>query len=239
MKHILIGIIVLFMVPMTVSGQASGYAWGIQGGPSFVRQNWESRSRSVAVQYHADLYIDSYNEGDPNSLYASIGYHVRGSADKRNFYILNGNWTSFAPNKYLFYNISAELGVKKRVLNDNRWNPYYGFGLRAEYTIKTNLNVYNDLNDQFLVPVYASDVFVRPFNYGISFVGGMEFPLAELYEGFASVRISQDFSRQYYQPAIPGVITDQYGNMRSLGEINARNTSIELSVGIRIFRIRE
>ena len=222
-----------------VLSQSSGYAWGVKVGPSLITQKWKSYNRALTTQYHADIFIDSYNEESANSLYGQLGYHIRGSSDRSAYHIINGQSFKTHVNKYLFENIVLELGFKKRNLWQDKITSILGFGIRGEYTIGTNLNEFEAINDQYTLPVYAIDAFVKPFNYGMSLLAGIEYPIADLYEIFATLSFAQDFSRQYYQPPVPGFFNDQYGNRRSIGDVTAYNTSIELSVGIRIYRIRE
>ncbi len=231
------------------SGQKTitqGYVWGVKGGGSYLTQKGHYRTGGTTIGWHADIFYDSYSSESANSLYFQLGYHQRGSglsiSYRNSLHNIQIPSLRLDNPRFLYYNASVEAGVKKRYPFGEKFKTYMGLGLRGAYTFGTNLEKYRAINEEYKAPIYPSENFVRHYQYGVSLLGGMEFPLAsELYEGFVELRLCQDMSIQYFQPGIPGGgFRDPYTNeQRDLPEISARNFSIELSTGIRIFRVYE
>ena len=223
-----------------------GYVWGVKGGPSYLTQKGHYRTGGSAYGWHGDLFYDSYSSESSNSVYFQLGYHQRGAGLSR--YYLGNLHNIQLPRlrldnpRFLYHNVALEAGVKKRYKVTEALKAYFGIGLRGEYTLKTDLQKYAAINEEYKAPIYPAENFVRHYQYGITMSVGAEFPLAEgLYEGFGELRLCQDLSTQYYQPPIPGAgYRDPYtGEQRDLNEISARNFTIELSFGLRIFRVYE
>ena len=59
-------------------------------------------------------------------------------------FVSSGNLFNAPTQEYIFNNVSLTLGAKdkKEVSQDAYF--YYGLGVRGEYTISTNLNVYRE-----------------------------------------------------------------------------------------------
>ncbi len=248
-KALRLFLVLLVFLPFAGSTQKTitqGYVWGIKAGPSYMKQRGHYRTAGSAFGWHADLFYDSYNSTSPNSLYFQLGYHERGAGLTR-FYL--GNLQNLQlPRlrldnpKFLYRNAALETGIKKRYELGDRWKGYLGFGLRGEYTFDTNLDKYAAFNEEYKAPIYPAENFVKHYQYGFTILCGAEFTIwEEQYEGFTELRINQDLSNQYFQPTLPGAgFRDPYtGELHDLNEIGARNLTIELSFGLRIFRVYE
>lgn len=218
--------------------QDGGFAFGVKGGLSGGIQKWNSIERDPLLKYHGIIYIESIAEDRPVGIFAQAGYHVRGSALRnRNFVnALNGQIFRPSTREFRFNNLALALGFKNK-LDLNGQTAYYLLGLRGEYTISTNLNIYDEFNLQNpSYGIYPYSQFVRKINYGVIFGGGLEWMFADLVGGIAELTINPDFSRQYEQPSIPNVIDPYTGNTRTISERIVRNITIELTVGIRLLR---
>jgi len=221
-----------------------GYIWGLKGGPTLMRQAGHYRTRGTAYGYHLALYYESYDSRSPSQIYAQLGYHQRGSSLTRFYFgslknIANKAFQFDNP-KFIYHNASLQIGIKNSRQLHDQLSGYVGIGLRGEYTFNTNLDAYAKVNEEYGFPVYPDPALLRPFLYGFSLLLGTTLwkfdPLQ--YEAFAELGIHQDISPQYYQPPLRGRFVDPYtGQAQTLNEIKMRNFSIELSVGVRIYRL--
>lgn len=206
---------------------AQGFYFGPKGGLSVGLQDWNGFEKDPLFAYHGDIFIESLDPNLTGSLYASIGYHVRGSATR----IRNSLYT-FSQG-FRFNNISVALGAKRRIKTIGNSRTYYHIGIRAEYTIGTNLSEIANSPYRLYLPF---DDFTNKFTYGINGGAGYEFVLNEFVLPFVELNISPDLSFQYRQDPIPNVENPYTGALTVLPERTIRNFSIELSVGFKFLR---
>ena len=217
--------------------QAQGFYFGVKGGPSLGIQQWNGIDQDPLIAYHVDAFIES-NEADAQafSVFAQLGYHVKGSAIRNTrFNLNNGGIYNLPTQEFQFRNAVLTLAGKKRLNFRGDFVPFYAFGVRGEYTINTNLSDYEEANNVLLSRFFPTDFYVNRFQYGIYLSGGLEFALSELVGGAVELSLNPDFSRQYFQPAL-GNITDPFrpGQNRTVPERSIRNVTIELSVALRL-----
>ena len=222
-----------------VDGQS--YAFGVKGGLLAGLQQWEGQDRSLQFKSHGVLFLESAEEGELYSIFGEAGFHQRGSARRNNRFVNpSGNFFDAPTEEYIFNNVSLTLGAKsKKELNDAIL-AYYGLGIRGEYTVSTNLDVFREQFEEIYGPNvlvgYPIEEFVRKWNYGITVMGGFEWHMTEFIAGLAELRVSPDFSAQYLQPPIANAYDPYTGNTRSYNEQKAVNISIELTIGFRFLR---
>ncbi|HMQ06713.1 MAG TPA: hypothetical protein PKC30_05395 [Saprospiraceae bacterium] len=210
---------------IVLSGQS--FYFGPKGGLGLNIQQWNGFQRQPLIVPFGDIFIESYDEESPSSLFAQIGYHTRGSAIR----VLNLVGGSFS-NSFRFNNLVLAAGAK-RVLNVNApTRPYYLVGIRGEYTLSTNLHEY----EQQMSTFYPFDFYVNKFNYGLTAGGGFEFDFQDLVGGFIEITVNPDVSFQYDQPPIPNVRNPFTGNLETLRERRIRNVSLEVTIGLRFLR---
>ncbi len=211
----------------------NGFVWGIKGGLTGGQQSWNGSNTNILLRYHGAMYIESLNSEAKSAVYAQLGYHVRGSAFRYfgNYTLPNGQAFRPLSTTYAFRNASLALGMKKIKPVNDKINYYYGFAVRGDYTINTNLPSLEDkLGSYFLVKEY-----VRPWNYGASVSGGAQIELTKLIGAFAEISVHPDFSRQYYSP--PALVYNVYtGNNEPSSERAIRNLSFEVTLGFRFLR---
>lgn len=225
--------IAIALIVMVQFGYAQTFIFGPKLGPSLSFQQWNGVQREALLTGHAAAFIETYNEGDPSSLFASFGYHQRGTAERGFATNVFANETYRRTLKYKFHNLSLMLGAK-RILNlEAKAKPFYTIGVRAEYTLKTNLDRFDDSP---YVLYFPNNFFVNKFNYGVSAGGGFQYQLSELVGGTVELTISPDVSKQYEQQQIPDVIDPRGGNTRTLQEQNVRNMTVEVSFSLRFLR---
>ena len=217
---------------------AQGFYFGLKGGPSLGIQQWNSFEQDPLLAYHVDAFIES-NEEDAQafSVFAQLGYHVKGSALRNQRAFLPGNEVFRIPTReFQFRNAVLTLAGKKRLNFDGNFVPFYAFGVRGEYTINTNLDEYEEANRLFN-NFYPTDIFVNRFQYGVYLAAGLELALGEAAGATVELSVNPDFSRQYFQQPL-GNIIDPFrpGQTRSVPERSIRNITFELSVGIRLLR---
>ena len=218
---------------------SQSYYFGLKGGPSFGYQKWETYNQSPVLTYHVSTFIESYSDINPmNALYAQLGFHNRGSALRGALGYTYDDVIYRLPTKnFIFKNISLALGAKRRHEFRDNIDYFYSFGLRAEYTIGTNLEDFTIFNQRQSIPYYPDDLFVKKFLYGAQVGGGLEFAISELIEGLFELTINPDLSNQYDQPQI-GSIIDPYrpANTITIDRRRIKNTTIEVTFGIRFMR---
>jgi hypothetical protein len=213
---------------------AQSYWFGIKGGGAMISQSWgtgfgSSGSSDLGFGPCGDIFVESYDEENKGSLYASLGYHSRGSAIQ--FTSITSDFS--ARQTFLFNTASLELGAKKPFFLGGKFDPYFTVGVRGGYTMNTNLDNYLKFNSLY----YPSNAFVQKWNYGFSAGGGFESRLSDMIRYFVDVQISPDLSYQYIQPPLFNV-PDPWDTSRkiNLDERQAKNLSIELKVGIRFLK---
>lgn len=231
LKRTICILIAISHVPVLV-GQS--YWFGAKGGGSLAYQSWGDGSfggsinRNPLLALHGDVFVESYDELNKGSLYASAGYHTRGSSIL--FQSINNPFTTFQGFK--FHNAVLELGAKKPFTVGKEYNIHAFVGVRGEYTFATNLSDYAGFSSLF----YPVDEFVRKINYGISFGGGFTHSLSDLVELIGEISLMPDLSFQYEQPPIPFVVDPFTGQLVNLGLRQVRNLTIEFKVGMRFLR---
>lgn len=238
MKHLLVLFLFLGLSLNTAFAQddepiVGGTQWGFKAGGTLGTQRGLGGNQPL-IRYHGVAFLES-GGNENSSLYMALGYHARGSA-QRGFFNNGTNSIRFHQN-HVFHNVGLSLGVKKKSDYRNDAKYFYSFAMRGEWTVKTNLP-YVDLDDpsKSTGSGYFSllDNYVRRLNWGMDIGGGFEKKLSELTVGFIEFTISPDLSRQY---RLIGGLTyrDFLGNIQTLPSQEARNLSIELSVGIRFW----
>lgn len=212
----------------TVSATAQSFWFGPKLGGTMTFQRWNNFSPNPLLTPAYDIFIESYSESSPSALFASVGYHTRGSGIRAISFLGDPLGTQ----GFKFNNIVLELGGKRFLTTENRANAYYMIGVRGEYTVSTNLEQY----ERFLNPFYPHNDFVEKIVYGASVGGGIEYSFGEFYHGFLEVSIGPDFANQYFQPPINNVIDPYTGMTTNLSERQIRNVSIEIRAGLKLLR---
>ena len=214
-----------------ISENFGQYFLGVKGGMGLNMQKWNSYERDILFTPSIDVFSES-NDDEINKLYALLGYHTRGSA------VRGFGFNTFNP--YRFNNLVFEVGGKRMVTVDKKYNGYYMLGLRAEYTISTNLEGRTNNSIYNLV----SDVYVNKFNYGVSVGGGFEMKLNEHKIVFFELSVHPDLSKQYEQLE---TLTIENPNPVAGGPFpspqfitivpqEVRNVALELKIGIKFLR---
>jgi len=209
--------------------QAQSFYFGPKIGPTIGLQQWGGFERDPLFTYHGSLFIESFDEENFGSLYAQLGYHIRGSSifDRFNSFVGTRN-------KFEFRNLSLQLGVKRKIPGFGNKKAYYLFGIRFEYTLSTNLVDFEPQNA--IWPVYPFEVFVNKFNYGVNIGGGWEFPADKFFIPFIEINIAPDLSLQYQQPPLGNLTNPNTGQNFNLSERSVRNLTFEISFGIKFLR---
>ncbi len=216
---------------------AQSYAFGVKGGLTLGTQKWNSFERDPLLKYNFIAFIESAEETGAFSVFAQLGYHVKGSAIRiRGNNILGGTFK--LAEQFEFQNLSLVLGGKQRYeLPGGRAKAYYLLGIRGDYTVATNLSDFKEFNEQNPTSaIFPFEQFVQKLNYGVTVGGGFEFPFSEFIAGILEFTVNPDFSKQYNQPPIPNVYDPFTMNNRTIPERAIRNITLEISLGIRFLR---
>lgn len=242
MQRLIILFFSLLLISPGLQAQSGGSYFGVKGGLTVGSQQWNTFDRDPLLGYHGVLSIESLPEQGKFSLFAQVGYHVKGSAIRSTIWgnPFNGGFNTIPPRKFEFYNASLVIGAKQRFTQMGNTRVYYLFGIRGDFTIDTNLDEYNrfvELNPTFagVYPIDSYD-FIRRINYGFTAGGGFEFPFSDYIDGILEFTVNPDFSLQYQQPPIPNVLDPFTGNTRTIGERKIRNLTFEITVGARFLR---
>ena len=201
-------------------------------------QQGSSIANNPMFRYHGVGYIETASEENESALYAQLGYHVKGGAQRgaigRSFF--DNRIYRLRDRGFEYGNLSLGLGAKMKKDFGLNLKTYYHFGVRFDYTINSHLVVYEELNLRYNTLYFPLDEFVQKFNYGVSVGGGFEFAFTDLIGGILELTVSPDFSRQYLQPALGGITNPFTGQRTGFTESEARNLAVEISLGIRFLR---
>ncbi len=217
----------------------SGSFFGVRGGLNIATQNWSSIEMNPLLAYHGDFFLETLPENGRFSLWASLGYHIRGSRiQQRNAFGLNGNVFRLPGESFQFRNAVLAVGGKSVFKYTKIADIYYTIGLRLEYTLGDNLDDYNALQSGFRGFFPSEDLGdVRKINYGLIFGGGFDIPLSDKVGATIQITAQPDFSLQYFQAPIENVISPfQQGQTITLPERRIRNFTLEVSAGFRFLR---
>jgi len=232
----------LFLSPQLAKKiTAQSMVFGPKIGPSISLQTWNNLQRRPLLSYNASFFIESYKENEPSSLYAEVGYHVRGSSERQRFVNLAG--TDFLDGgrlKYRFKNVNLVLGAKRLLTMESSANLYYLLAIRGEYTISTDFGSGEQTN--FYAGYIPFDNFINKINYGFTVGGGYQFEFNDLVGAALEFRISPDISKQYDQAVpIPNIVNPYRNGAEriTLPPQVVRNISMEISAVLRLKRIVE
>jgi|GEM_PF-332918 len=230
----------LFVFFGPTTAQSTAYVFHL--GPSAGLQKWDNSSgREPLFQYHAAVGMESINnEDNSGSFYMQLGYHVKGSATRYRFFDLNsGAPGSVVTERFKFNNFSFSLGAKQRFKeSDNGQLRYFYYGgLRVDYTYSTNIDNLRGVSNTCNPGFYPLMGGVQRWMGGFSVGGGFEFDFSELVGAQIQLSVHPDVTPQYRQNAIPNVIDIcNQGQMYSIPERRIRNTTVELSVALRLLK---
>jgi hypothetical protein len=229
----------VFFMPDMACGQSQVFV--INSGLSIGSQRWNDNfDRNLLFQYHGAVAIETLNnEDDRSAVFAQLGYHVKGSSTRFQFFTLDGGRFQTV-DRFKFNNISLLLGAKmKKPLGAGDSKYFYFGGVRGDYTYSTNIDELggDPLVNPFIRIYYPSIGFMRRFMFGVSAGMGVQLPISELVGAEFKIGVHPDFTPQYNQPPLVNVIDPlNPGQNLTLPERQIRNTTVELSVALRLTR---
>jgi hypothetical protein len=243
-KKLLFSLFCFLVIPILTNAQSTAFT--LSGGSTIGTQRWDnSFDRQPLFQWHATIAAESVNnEDDKASIYAQLGYHVKGSAIRFQFFNSGGTGYFQTVDRFKFNNISLILGAKQKFpLGSGKSKYFYFGGIRGDYTVSTNLGALAERNagfgNQYAALIYPFPEFVRRVTGGVSAGAGIQLPLSDLIGAELKLSIHPDFTLQYNQPPIPNVIINDPFNPGQTTNISARrirNVALELSLGFRFLR---
>ncbi len=221
--------LVVMALLATSAGQlivAQGTVMALKAGPTLGLQRWNDvQGNRPLVAWHAVGALESFEEDGNSALFLELGYHVKGRSVFFRSAVNPATGTEFPARTFQmrFNNASLVLGGKKKFLAGNQ-RAYYSLGLRGEYNIKADLEIYQGLAEG-----------INRFVYGLNLGGGFEFPFSDLIEGLIDIRFSPDISRQIFTQAFR-YNNPFTGREEIFREQSIKNVALELSFGIRFLR---
>jgi hypothetical protein len=230
----------LFLLFGQTAAQSTAYV--LNFGPTAGLQKWDnSNGREPLFQYHASFAMETINNEDGRgSFFMQLGYHVKGSATRFRYYNLNSGFPGGTyTERFKFNNISLVLGAKQRfdMGVSGRTRYFYFGGLRGDYTYSTNIDHLGQGISSCNPAAYPQMGGLQRWIVGVSVGGGLEFSFSELVGGQLQLSINPDVTPQYRQSAIPNVIDlCNPGNVYNIQERRIRNTTVELSIGLRLLK---
>lgn len=238
LRFLFTGIILACTLGLSTA-QSTAYVFNV--GPTIGTQKWDnSLDRQLLFAWHAALSVESVNnESDKSSLFAQLGYHVKGSANRYQYFNSLGSFR-FQTEQFKFNNICLLIGAKQKFAfgPSGRSKYFYFGGIRGNYTVSTNLKQLGERNPQLVqYGIYPFEGGVRKWSGGLSVGGGIQFDFAELIGGQLQLSVNPDVTNQYFQGPIPNVI-DPFGSGQTftIPERRIRNTTLEISLGLRLLR---
>jgi hypothetical protein len=230
----------VFMLTTTfvsrIAAQSTAYVFS--AGPSLGLQRWDNGGdRQILFAYHASIAGESVNnENDDASFLWQLGYHVKGSANRLRLLFQGGGIETFTE-EFRYNNLSLMLGFKKKypLGNSGRQRYFYFGGLRGDYTLSTNIDELAGSNP-FASYYYPQIGAMNRWMFGLSAGGGWQFDISELVGGQITLSLNPDLTAQVNQP--PANISDPFnpGQTISVSSQRVRNTTIEISFGLRLLR---
>ena len=224
-----LGVLSILISSALVTGSsvlAQGTVYSILGGLTMSTQTVNGFEKDPFLRLHAVGYMESSSEISPNALYASLGYHTKGSAVNSPAYIDDvGNEHPQQSNSMEFHNLSLGVGVKQRKeVGPNFLS--YGFGVRGDFNLSTDFgSLYNGLEGT-----------ERNFTYGLDFFVGFEFPMSELVSTTIEIGFSPDLSEQIYIPYQDTNYNYSNGQPVIIQESSIKNIVFEARAGFRFWR---
>lgn len=211
----------------TWSVTAQGTVYSILGGLTMSTQTVNGFERDPFIRFHGVGYMESSSEISPNSLYASLGYHIKGSAVNSYAYYdpISGTERARQSNSMEFRNLSLGFGVKQRKEVGANFLSY-GFGVRGDYNLSTDFGY-------LFAGLEGSE---RNFTYGLDFNVGFEFPMSELISTTIELGFSPDLSEQIYIPLQNTGYTYNNGQPVIIQESSIKNIVFEARAGFRFWR---
>ncbi len=220
MNRFLCLIIFLFLIE---SGYGQSYAFGLKGGPTIGLQRGNNYQGSdPLIAYHIVTFIETAQEEESGSIFAELGYHVKGRTVHFNAAQnpLTGATYNARNFQLRFNNISLSAGAKNKFPVGNKFG-YYSLAVRGEYNLSADLEIYEGF-----------EAGINKVLYGLTLGGGFEFPFSEYIGGIVDLRFSPDLSRQIFVP--PGEWENPFtGNQETFREQSIKNIAFEISVGLR------
>jgi hypothetical protein len=204
-----------------------GYIFGIMAGPSLSNQKVNGFQREPFLRYHGLIFIESTSEINPNSLYARLGYHVKGSAvNIQRFYDpVFGEEQPGRTYAMEFHNASLSVGFKQRREFGNLFY-HYGFGVRGDYNLKVKFG-------RLFAGLEGAE---NKITYGVNVDVGVEFPLSELVSTVLEIGFSPDLGEQMFIPPQNTGYTYSDGRPVILPETRLTNIVFEVRAGFRFWR---
>lgn len=230
MRILIFFLLSLIFVPDLV-GQS--YAFGVKGGVTMANQKWSNFDKEPLIKFNGATFIETAEEDELTSLFAELGYHLKGSANRyRPVNWINGEVYDFQSDKFIFRNLSLVLGAKNRFSTKDFGNLYYILAIRGDYNLNTNLDTYTEVNSFY--PIFPFDDYVRKITGGATLGVGVEWGLSELIQGLAELTVNPDATQQYYQPALANIINPyQPTQTYTVPERKIYNFTVELTIGLR------
>lgn len=218
------------------TAQSTAYVFNI--GPSASLQKWDNGGdRQLLFKYHFSIAAESVDdENDRGSLLAQFGYHVKGSANRLRLLFQGGDIVTYNE-EFRYNNLSLLLAAKQKfpagITGRSRY--FYFGGIRGDYTLSTNIDELAARNP-YAAYYYPQIGAMNRWMVGVSIGGGLQFEFSELVGGQVSLSINPDLTSQVSQA--PGVISDPFnpGQTISVSARRIRNTTLELSFGLRLLK---
>jgi hypothetical protein len=217
-------ILAAMMSATTMQGQGTVYS--ILGGLTMSTQTVNGFEKDPFFRFHAVGYMESSSDISPNSLYASLGYHTKGSAvNSYSYYDDNGIEHPGQSNSMEFHNLSLGLGIKqRREVGPNFLS--YGFGIRGDFNLSTDFG-------SLFAGLEGTE---RNFTYGLDLNVGFEFPLSELVSTTIELGFSPDLSEQIYIPYQDTGYNYSDGSPVIIQASSIKNIVFEARAGFRFWR---
>jgi hypothetical protein len=208
-------------------GKGQGTVYSILGGVTMSTQTVSGFEKDPFFRFHVKGYMESSSEISPNALYASLGYHTKGSAVNSAAYYdpISGTEQARQSNSMEFHNLSLGFGVKQRKEVGMNFLSY-GFGVRGDFNLSTDFgSLFAGLEGR-----------ENNFTYGLDFTVGFEFPLSELVSTTIELGFSPDLSEQIYIPYQDTGYNYDNGSPVIIPESSIKNIVFEARAGFRFWR---
>jgi hypothetical protein len=216
-----IGTLLLLGILIFSEATAQDNAYGVLGGLTVGTQKWNGFDRDPLLTWNGRFFYESLLN-ERLSVVGEVGLHNRGSGILAQYIIPGTGKLQTNYSKMVFRNVSV-LGAAKQVYEiKENLEGYMKLGIRVEYTVADTFDIFEQYSEA-----------IRPFNYGVTFGGGLHFgPKDGPIQFVLDAQVSPDFSQQLYAPTA-NVWNRYTQQVQTFPEQKVTNLSFEITLGIR------
>ncbi len=224
-------LLAIAMILSTFASAQWGTAYGFKSGLTLGTQRWNTQEREVQPGAHGVVFLESVDQESGTGLFGQFGYHMKGSRivfRSSVFVDQSGNERELPRRSFRqpFNNLSLVFGGKKSWNLTDYTQYFIGIGIRGDFTVDYDLYFGREYLEEY----------VRPFNYGLTVMGGFEFSVGDSGNFLVEFSFHPDISKQIDLPVTIPYYDIRTNQLRTLNSQQVTNATYEISVGYKLIR---